>query len=109
MVVGFVALASCGHDPCENIPLSESVSPDGRKKIVIFSRECGVTTGRNCQGSIIGVSDPQPIESGTLFITDGEPAEVRSDSAKRVTVTLAKGGRVFKPEELVEGVAVENR
>ena len=107
IVASLVVLVSCGQDPCENVPLSEAVSPDGRSKIVVFSRECGATTGANCQGTIIGIADPYPTATGAVFIVDGADVEVRWDSPKRITVKMGKGVRVFKREARVDGVEIE--
>lgn len=60
-------------DMCGNKVLSESVSPDGRLKAVIFKRDCGATTAYSTQVSILNSSDALPNSGGNTFaMEEGE-------------------------------------
>lgn len=103
-----IGMASCWSDSaCENVPLSEAVSPDGHRKIVIFSRECGATTGSNYQGTIIDVGAPYPKDTGTVFIANEDDVTVRWDLPTVITVKMAKGRSVIQQNTLVDGVRID--
>lgn len=101
-------LVACGRGTqCENTPRSEAISPDGRRKIVVFSRDCGATTGFNSQGTIVRVGDPYPTSGGTVFISNQEDVVVTWDLPSLITVRITKGSHVFKQETLVDGVTIK--
>lgn len=107
LILAPLVLVSCGIGmPCENTPKSEAVSPDGLSRIVVFSRDCGATTGFNSQGTILPVGQPYPTEGGTVFITDQPDAAVKWDQPNVITVKLKKGYRVFKQETIVGGITI---
>ncbi|WP_348223576.1 hypothetical protein [Luteolibacter sp.] len=83
------------------------VSPDGSKKIVLFSRNCGATTGFNTQGTILNLGDALPNESGSAFIIDSGSAKVSWAGDFKIVVTLEGGARAFKKEPSDRGVAIE--
>jgi hypothetical protein len=57
-----------GPDMCGNEVISESHSPDGAKKIVVFQRGCGATTGFSTQASLLLSDMPLPNKPGNLII-----------------------------------------
>ncbi len=63
-------LGACSFSPCENIMLDRIDSPDGRKTVAAFSRECGATTGENVQVSIIAKGGTVPDDGGNVLIMD---------------------------------------
>jgi hypothetical protein len=58
--------SSCG-DLCGNDILSESISPDGSKRAVLFLRGCGASTDSNWQVSILDSKQTLPNEGGKTF------------------------------------------
>ena len=58
--------------PCENTPLSEVPSPDGRLKLVIFERSCGATTDFTTQASLSDRHGKPDDEAGNIFIADAD-------------------------------------
>lgn len=60
-------------DMCGNYLHSESISPNGRYKAVIFQRDCGATTGFSTQISIVKTSEVLKNRPGNIFIVDGHP------------------------------------
>ena len=97
----------CSGDECANEPIAKVVSPDGRKKIVLFSRNCGATTGFNTQGTILNRGDVLPNESGSAFIIDSGTAKVFWVDDSKIVVTLEGGVRAVKKEPSDQGVALE--
>src|SRR6266436_2819762 len=60
----------CGFDPCGNVELKTINSPDGKRKAIIFQRDCGATTGFSSQVSLLHANDKLPREAGNTFIAD---------------------------------------
>ncbi|MBL9172799.1 MAG: hypothetical protein JNL10_04630 [Verrucomicrobiales bacterium] len=84
-------------------------SPDGRKKIVVFSRNCGATTGFSTQVSILESMQTLPDQGGNAFIADKGTAKVSWKANGDILVLLDPGVRVFKKERTVSGVSIEYR
>jgi len=103
------SLAGCLGSDCVNEVHQELVSPDGRKKIVVFSRNCGATTGINTQASVIGKSDKLPDEAGNAFVFDKGSAQVSWKKDGGILVVIESGARVFKKEPSVGGISIEYR
>lgn len=58
--------------PCENTPVSEIHSPDGRLKLVVFERNCGATTDFSTQASLFDRHGKLDDEAGNVFIADAD-------------------------------------
>jgi len=56
---------------CANRVVSESASPDGRRHAVVFSRDCGATTGFSTQVSVLPAGR-EPSGAGNVFGADGD-------------------------------------
>ena len=103
-------------DMCANEVISESLSPDGRQKIILFQRDCGATTGFSTQASLLSATETLPNKSGNLLITDtdhgaapsgpggGAIVVVKWDGAKSVTFMHHPEVRVLKAEPVLNGV-----
>lgn len=105
--LAFFFLAGCLGSECSNEPIAEVISPDGTKKIVLFSRNCGATTGFNTQGTILNRGDALPNESGSAFIIDSGSAKVSWAGDSKIVVTLEGSARALKKETSYRGVAIE--
>jgi hypothetical protein len=101
------SLAGCLGTECANEPITEVTSPDGTKKIVLFSRNCGPTTGFNTQGTILDRGDVLPNESGSAFIIDSGSANASWAGNSKIVVTLEGSARAFKKETFDRGVTIE--
>lgn len=91
----------CGNDMRQTVP-----SPSGRLNAVVFSRDCGATTGFSTQVSIIPAGSALPNEAGNTFVISGTAdlaIQWQTDSALSIQ---GAGGTVFKQEAQVNGVAV---
>jgi len=74
IVASLIGLSACGPDSlCGNKILAETLSPDGKMKAVLFTRDCGATTGYSTQISVIPQAKKLPNDGGNVFIIDGEP------------------------------------
>ena len=110
LILPMVVFATgCLGTDCENEPSSEIVSPNGSKKIVLFSRNCGATTGFNLQGSILNRNEELPNEKGTAFIADENTAKIVWQDDNKLVVTFGPGVEVFKRETSCRGVSIEYR
>jgi hypothetical protein len=91
---------------CSNETVSSQGSPSGAYKAVVFSRNCGATTGFNTQLSILKASEA-PNSSGNALILDATiPLVIRWSSETRVSVEGANGAKHFKQERSVSGIEV---
>lgn len=94
--------AGCGNDVTSTFE-----SPGGGHIAVIFSRNCGATTGFNTQLSVLARADASSSEAGNTLIADGKlPLKVRWASESELVVTGYQGARLFKQEKLANGVTV---
>jgi hypothetical protein len=97
---------------CGNHILTEETSPDNRRSVVIFERDCGATTGISIQVSVLSAPERLADEGGNVFIEDdnrgvSKPwAKVRWLSQDRIAITYPSQSRVFRKETLVMGVGV---
>ena len=122
--LGVLVIAAIGlfwffaPDMCGNEIISEFPSPEGNKKVVVFQRDCGATTGFSTQASILGNDQVLKNESGNLFASDtnhgaapsgqgGGPAlSVEWHSKDSVLLSFHPNARVFKKEAEIDGVRV---
>jgi hypothetical protein len=100
-------LAGCISDTCKNEVKQSLMSPSGKLSAVVFSRDCGATTGFSTQVSIIPAGRSVPNEAGNTFITSGKIDLIlqwQTDSNFRIQ---GAGESVFKQETQVTGVTVK--
>ena len=98
-------------DPsCNNELQGRFVSPNGRMAAVIYSRNCGATTGDNYQISIVR-ADQEPTGEGNALILDNVPSYSprfqptwHGDNA--LSIPIPAGARVFSKNIHVNGVQV---
>ena len=60
---------------CENTIIQTSVSPNHKYKLVLYQRDCGVTTGFSSQISLLDIDEKLDLEndSGNIYIANGYP------------------------------------
>jgi len=104
-----LAVAGCLGPPCVNTVLEEKPSPDGERNIIVFSRDCGATTGFSTQGTILKRGQQLPNQAGNTFVIDHGGAKVAWESKGVLLVVFERGARIFKQEPAVAGVTVEYR
>jgi hypothetical protein len=104
LIPAAVIWTGCLGPDCENEIIKELVSPDGINKVVIFSRNCGATTGYSCQASILPAGDLLPGDRGNAFIFDTPGAEVSWLDSKTLSVLVRDSARASKREVAVCGI-----
>lgn len=110
LITSIFAFYGC-EPACQNEILDSSLSPDGKMIAIVFSRNCGATTGKNFQVSIVkyGYSNKGP---GNTLILDSAPPY--SDIYKplwkdniSLILRVPEGARLFKRKYEVDGVSIE--
>ncbi len=103
-------------DMCGNEIISQLPSPDGKRKVVVFQRDCGASTGFSTQVSVLAANTPLPNKGGNLFIADtdhdaapsgpggGPSVKVVWENAQSIALTHHPRARVFEAETEVGGV-----
>jgi len=94
---------------CANDVIKEAVSPDGRKKVVVFQRNCGATTDFSTQ-AVLSVGRSLPDDGGNVFSADtnygaapsgsggGPELEASWVGPKELVLEHHAQARVFKAE-----------
>jgi hypothetical protein len=110
-VIPIILLASissgCLKPECSNEVMRELPSPDGKAKIVLFSRNCGATTGFNTQTMILNIDEKMPDEPGNTFIVDTGEAEVTWKKEGGILVIFDHKVRISRQKTLVRGITIE--
>ena len=111
-------LSKLGESLCGNSVITESLSPDKQSKVVVFSRDCGATTGFSTQVSIIDASDALPNASGNTFSADtghgaapadtsgGPSVSAKWESNDLIVIGHHPATRVFTKENRVANVRI---
>lgn len=107
-----LGLASCSGSQCQNEALDRVASPDGKLSAVVFSRNCGATTGDNIQVSVAQGND-DPTGKGNGLIVDQSTYSAADRPVWRgnrhLILTVPSGARVFLKSTSAEGVAISVR
>jgi hypothetical protein len=115
-VLAFMACAGC-VSLCGNADPHTYASPDGRMKVVVFTRDCGATTGFSTQASVVPASAPLPDNGGNAYVADNNHAsggdglalDVRWLTPDSVELSHSSQARVFKAATVVNGIRVVYR
>lgn len=91
---------------CGNEELLREPSPSGTRDAVLFSRNCGATTGFNTQLQIVP-SGQEPVGASPLFALDGTVSvTLRWQNETSLTVSGVDRSRVFSGGTAMNGVEV---
>ena len=106
-------LSSCsgGGYSCQNELLDTVASPSGKLSAVVFTRNCGATTGENMQVSVLP-RGAHSTEKGNALILDQAPIYSTTfrptwSSDNSVVLAIPSGARVFARNGRVGEVRVE--
>ena len=83
------------NDMCSNTIQSQSYSPDHALKVIVFTRDCGATTGFSTQVSILGGANSLPNDAGNVFVTNDGCAGAHWSGNRKVTVVYDHHAQVF--------------
>ncbi|MBL8398538.1 MAG: hypothetical protein JNL84_10415 [Candidatus Accumulibacter sp.] len=92
-LVGLVAIAVAVlwllvPDFCGNLVLSESLSPNGKLKAVVFSRDCGASTDFSTHISLLKAGDRLSNTGGNLFVADSNHGKAPANQHGGPVVTI---------------------
>jgi len=119
-VLAIAALSLVHPEMCDNKVISESRSPDGVKRIVVFERDCGATSSSSTQVSLLPADTPLPNKAGNLLVADTDHGAAPAGPGGGPSVSVIWGGpqyvlltyhpkaRVFKAEKELDGVTVRH-
>ena len=103
---GIFGLTGCS-DMCGNEVSQTVASPSGALKAVVFSRNCGATTGFNTQVSVLHANKELPPEGGNTFIGNGSASlVVRWENESSLKIAGGGAASPIKQNTQVAGVAV---
>lgn len=109
-IIASLLMSSLSLGMCANQVIKEVVSPDGKRKVVLFRRDCGATTDFSTQASVLTVGTSLPNDGGNVFSADsnhgrapsgrgGGPAlAVSWVGPNELVIEHAAAARVFKAE-----------
>ena len=109
-----VLLAGGCNDACRNDIVSIAPAPDGKHQVAMFSRDCGATTGRSTQVSVLRAGDA-PTAAGNAFVADGGTvstawggpwAEVVWLTADQLLIRYDSRARIFEKAARINGVVI---
>jgi hypothetical protein len=109
VTITFVSLSSsCNLDGmCKNYIQNISVNPDGKSKVVEFTRGCGMTTGTSQEVSMLTLNDSLTNRAGNLFSSDNTaPIAVTWLSNYSVLIAYQDDQEVFQRADRFEDVNV---
>jgi hypothetical protein len=99
-------LAGCG-EICGNEVIKTVVSPSGTLKAIIFSRNCGATTGFNTQVSVLPANESLTKDAGNIFIINGSaPINLKWESDLVLRISGIGSAHPVKQGKLISGVEV---
>lgn len=107
LVGGLLWYASSLLPSCQTTQHQRLPSPDNTFDLVIFSRDCGATTGANTQAALIPNGDTLPDDAAS-FLSIGTAADLapRWDSPTSITLTVPAGAQIYRQDASVAGIAV---
>jgi hypothetical protein len=117
-VGAFALLSTIGCDDlCSNKVLTDVASSDAHNHVVVFTRDCGATTGFSTQVSILPVGRAISDGGNVLIVDDdqgrapnglggGPSVAVRWIDARTVELHYDRRVRVFKQEAVRDGIQV---
>jgi len=113
LVVGFAYLwtsALSSSSMCANGVVHEEPSPDGKRRAVIFERDCGATTRESTQVMILRNEVQLPNASGNAFVAYVDPALVQVSWVSADSLLLTRPelpqNSIFLQEPKVDEVSI---
>lgn len=95
---------------CENEVLDRVASPDKARSAVVYSTNCGATTGYSYHVSILPIHKA-PKRPGNILVADqvtgySDRLKPRWQGNKAITVPIPSGARVFSKNNTVNEIGV---
>lgn len=106
-IISCILLSSClPDDICSNTIDSTMVSPNGKRKIVMFDRDCGATTGNSTQISLLSASKNLSNISGNIFVSDRGNVKMQWLSDKEILITYPSDLTIFSRIDSFSDVSI---
>ena len=117
MLAGYIGPRIIGN-PCSNAVTNETVSPNKKNKLIVFTRDCGATTGFGTHVSLLSIKRKLKNNPGNIFTADsdhgkcpsskngGPVVKVKWESNEKIVVEYHEKARVFKSENELDGIVV---
>jgi hypothetical protein len=114
LVLGIGCWKACDTiNPCENYVFEQETSTDGKKQLLVFTRDCGATTRVGYHVSLMDTGETlQRTDAGNLLrveIPRGKRPPRAEWIAKTVLVTYPAKSEVYKKNTSLDGIVVEYR
>jgi Family of unknown function (DUF5412) len=116
--VGMLFMVFSPDEMCGNHLVQQSLSPNKNLKVIIFSVDCGATTGFSTQISVVN-SDYilEKNEKGNVFIADDDHGKSKTNGEiidlnvkwvdnDNIIIEYDKNARVFKDKSSKKGVNI---
>jgi hypothetical protein len=97
--------SACGAGLCGNVVAQQEPSPDGRHVAVVFTRDCGATTGFSNQVAILDAGATLPDRGGNAFVASDSSAVRVYWRADTLIITHAAADPI-RAESLVSDVPI---
>lgn len=82
-------------------------SPDSQFDLVVFSRNCGPTTGPNTQAAVIPAGDDLPEDAASFFsVSVAADLAPRWDGFGNIELAVPQGAEISRQDETVAGITV---
>jgi hypothetical protein len=103
---------------CGNTLLSRLPSPDGKRELVVYERNCGATTGFSTQASVLRSSDSLPQDPNSFVVIDSDHGRAPSGPGggpilvglwtgnDSLLVQFDRRARVFTQKRKMRGVTI---
>jgi hypothetical protein len=104
---------------CGNQIINSTALPEVNKKVVVFQRDCGATTGFSTQITILEIGEELKNEPGNIFTADtdhgkapsgqggGPEVKVMVVSGSTIKILHHRNARVFNHQMQWQGVTIE--
>jgi hypothetical protein len=92
--VACIVACGCG-DLCDCAVVSETKSPDGKLKAVVFDRACGTPIDSSEQVSILSSSASSPSDRGNAFIVGDENHAVPTEAKLQIEIKVTWESSIF--------------
>ncbi len=118
LLIGVIFLIFRPDEMCGNKLIETSYSPNKELKILIFSVDCGATTGFSTQMSLVDSDyELDKNDNGNIFVADSNHGKANTNGEliqlkikwidnENVEVYYAKNARVFKDKSSKKGVEI---
>src|SRR5574341_1576054 len=112
MLILSVISGCASFDPCGNQVIQRIPAPKDPWEVVVFERDCGATTRKSVQVSIVGLGTRLPNEGGNIFIAEPssenltDEVSVRWISNKEIEIRYSPKAKIFKSEIQVKHIHI---